>query len=67
MMMMEIFFEEIYPTQLCSKEVLKISQISLKKAKNLTTLARRSWSEAQDELNRCVKVRNQVVKVSQDI
>ena len=62
----EIFFESIFPTQLCSMDVLKLSQNSLKKARNLTTLARRSWSEAQDELNRCVKVRSHEMKLTQD-
>lgn len=62
----EIFFEEIFPTQLCSMDVLKLSQSSIQKAKNLTTLARRGWAEAQDELDRCVKVRTQKVKLSQN-
>jgi len=62
----EIFFEDIFPTQLCSMDVLKLSQSSIQKAKNLTTLARRSWAEAQDELDRCVKVRSQKIKLSQD-
>lgn len=61
----EIYFERVFPTQLCSADILKLSQSSMKKAKNLTSLARRSWSEAQDELDRCVKVRTQGVKLSQ--
>ena len=63
----EIYFEEIFPTQLCSMDVLKMSQSAFKKAKNLTSLASRSWSEAQDELSRCVKVRTQDVNLTKGI
>lgn len=56
----DIYFERLYPLTLCSKEVLKQSEKGMKKAQKLSTLARRSWMEAQDELKRCVKVREMI-------
>jgi aminopeptidase N len=52
----DIYFENLFPIKLCSKDVLSKSELGLKTAKNLTSIARRSWLEAQDELSRCVKV-----------
>ncbi len=53
----DIYFEQLFPAKLCSSEVASLSSSKLKAAKNLTSLAKRSWLEAQDELERCVKVR----------
>lgn len=53
----DIYFESFFPFVVCSEELQKMSQRYFERAKNLTSIARRSWSEAQDELNRCVKVR----------
>jgi aminopeptidase N len=53
----DIYFESFFPHVNCSEELQKMSQRYLERAKNLTSIARRSWKEAQDELNRCVKVR----------
>ncbi len=53
----DIYFEELFPVEICSPSLLKRSETELKKAKNLTSLARRSWLEAQDELKRCVLLR----------
>ena len=53
----DIYFEELFPVEICTPSLLKRSENELKKAKNLTSLARRSWLEAQDELKRCVLVR----------
>lgn len=53
----DFYFESLFPLVVCSEEVRKMSQEYFDRAKNLSSLARRSWSEAQDELNRCVKVR----------
>lgn len=53
----DVYFETFFPHVVCTEELKKQSQTAFDKAKNLTTLAKRSWSEAQDELNRCVKVR----------
>lgn len=53
----EIYFESLFPTNLCSKEVLSMSERHMKSAKKLTSLAKRGWMEAQDELARCVRVR----------
>lgn len=58
----EVWFESLYPQALCSNEVLKLSETHLNKARKLTSIARRAWLEAQDELSRCVKVRNPVKK-----
>jgi aminopeptidase N len=63
----EIYFEEIFPVQLCNGNILSLSEKSFKRAKNLTALARRSWMEAQDELSRCVKVRTQDLKISKGL
>ncbi len=53
----DVYFEAFFPHSVCTEELKKMSQANLDKAKNLTSIAKRSWSEAQDELNRCVKVR----------
>jgi aminopeptidase N len=55
----DIYFEELFPVEVCTSSLLKRSETELKKAKNLTSLARRSWLEAQDELKRCVLVKSQ--------
>lgn len=54
----DIYFDKLFPGNQCNETVLKLSQQKLKTAKNLTNLARRSWLEAQDELDRCVQVRS---------
>ena len=54
----EVYFEELFPTVICNEDILKQSQKALKKARNLTSLAKRAWLEAQDELQRCVQVRS---------
>ncbi len=53
----DLYFEKLFPSDLCSTSILKMSESNLKKAKNLTSIARRSWLEANDELARCVRVR----------
>lgn len=55
--LVEIFFERIFPQNICSAELLKKSQQFFNSAKNLTSLARRSWKEANDELSKCVAIR----------
>lgn len=52
----EIYFENLFPQNLCSKKLLNLSEKSLKAARKLTPLARRYWIENNDELSRCVKV-----------
>lgn len=61
----DVYFERFYPHALCSPELLKMSEKHLKQAKKLTSIARRSWTEAQDELARCVRVRSQVAQSPQ--
>jgi aminopeptidase N len=53
----DVYFEAFFPHTVCTEAMKKKSQKYYEKAKNLTSIARRSWREAQDELNRCVKVR----------
>lgn len=55
--MVGVYLKSFYPLQVCSEKILKQSDESMKKAKHLTTLARRSWMEAQDELKKCLMVR----------
>jgi aminopeptidase N len=53
----EIYFERLFPHNLCSETLLKESRGKLKSAHNLTSLAQRAWLEANDELSRCVSIR----------
>ncbi len=53
----DVYFEAMFPHSVCTEELKNMSQKNLDRAKNLSSIARRSWSEAQDELSRCVKVR----------
>lgn len=53
----DVYFESFFPFALCTDELRKMSLKYFERAKNLSSIARRSWSEAQDDLNRCVKVR----------
>lgn len=53
----DVYFESFFPLVVCTDELRQMSLRYFERAKNLTSIARRSWSEAQDELNRCVKVR----------
>jgi aminopeptidase N len=54
----EIYFENLFPQNLCSQDLLKKSERELKRAQNLTAMTRRYWLEANDELGRCVAIRN---------
>lgn len=54
--LVEIYFDDLFPQNLCSRKVLTASKQALKSARKLTQLALRSWREANDELARCVKV-----------
>jgi aminopeptidase N len=53
----DIYFERLFPLGQCSPETEKISAQKLKSAKNITSIVRKGWREAHDELSRCVKVR----------
>lgn len=55
--MVGVYLKSFYPLQTCSDKVLKQSEKSMQKAKHLTTIARRSWMESQDELKKCLLVR----------
>lgn len=53
----DIYFERFYPANLCTKETLAMSEKAFKKARGLTSIAKRAWREAEDELKRCISVR----------
>lgn len=55
--LVEVYFERLFPGELCSADFAGKSKKMLKSAKGLSPLAKRSWLEAQDELERCVRVR----------
>jgi aminopeptidase N len=55
--MVEIFLWHLFPHDLCSPELLRESQEHFGRAANLIPLARRAWLEANDELARCIAVR----------
>lgn len=58
----DIYFEGLFPFNICSQKLLNRSQRELNKARNLTPLAKRAWLEANDELARCVRVRKPMMK-----
>jgi len=55
--MVGIFLGGLFPHVLCSRELERESRDQLARAKNLIPLARRAWLEANDELARCIAVR----------
>lgn len=58
-----IYFDFLFPSQSCSSSVLKLSERKFKSSKNLTNLAKRNWLEANDELKKCVSIRENSAKV----
>ena len=54
----ELYFGLLYPTNLCDQKALKLSKESFSKAPKLSIFARKRWTEAQDTLEKCVKIRN---------
>jgi aminopeptidase N len=55
--LVEIYFENLFPQNICTIELLRTSKYYLGQSKNTTDLAKRSWKEANDELEKCVAVR----------
>ncbi len=55
--MVEIYFEHLFPQNLCSRDLLDESRTKLTSAKALTPLAKRAWLEANDELSKCIDIR----------
>lgn len=55
--LLDIYFENLFPANLCSAQLLAESKKEMQRAKNLIPLARRAWLEANDELEKCVAVR----------
>lgn len=56
--LVSIYFENLFPASLCSKDLLRQSVTWLKRSRNLTSLAKRAWLEANDELSRCVRIQS---------
>ncbi|MEK6624144.1 MAG: M1 family aminopeptidase [Bdellovibrionota bacterium] len=56
--LVSIYFENLFPSFLCNKNLLNESVATLKRSHNLTSLAKRAWLEANDELSRCVQIQN---------
>ncbi len=54
--LVKIYFDRLFPKNLCSEKLLTRSQAELQAGARLTPLARRAWLEANDELARCVRV-----------
>lgn len=59
--LVDIYFEGLFPQNICSSQLLAKSKTKMASAKNLTPLAKRAWLEANDELSRCVAVRKHQV------
>ena len=59
--LVSIYFDRLFPHTLCSSKLLKESKAKLAGAKNLTPLAKRAWLEANDELEKCVSIRQTTV------
>jgi hypothetical protein len=53
----ELYLEALFPFNICTPQLLDKSVKALRSAKKLTPLARRAWVEANDGLDRCIKVR----------
>ncbi|MES2854974.1 MAG: hypothetical protein V4692_03875, partial [Bdellovibrionota bacterium] len=58
--LVDIYFDKLFPVSVCSKALWKKSEKEMKTAKTLTPMAKRAWSEANDELARCVSIRENV-------
>ena len=52
-----IYFDEMFPYNLCSEALLKQSEETMKVATKMTALSKRGWLEANDELRRCISIR----------
>jgi aminopeptidase N len=59
--LVEIYFEELFPGDLCDKTLYQQSMDQFSKAKNQTNFSRRSWLESNDELKRCIKIRSRAL------
>lgn len=55
--LVEIYFEHLFPQSICTNDLLQQSKKNLEASKTLTAIARRSWTEANDELTKCVSIR----------
>lgn len=62
----ELYFESYFPGTLCSQDLLNTSRQEFKRVRH-TSLLKRAWLEANDELSRCVKVRAKSKQVSKVI
>lgn len=55
--LVEIYFEDLFPHNLCSDALLAVSKLKLRGANKLNPLVKRAWLEANDELAKCISVR----------
>lgn len=55
--LVDAYFKSLFPSLLCNRQLLEYSEKNLKYSKNLTSLARRAWLEANDDLSICVAIR----------
>ncbi len=55
--LVDIYFENLFPQNLCSQDLLEESRAKLTSTKGLTPLAKRAWLEANDELSKCISIR----------
>jgi aminopeptidase N len=53
----KVYFWALFPHNICSEKLLKTSLEQMKKSHGLTNLAKRYWTEANDNLGICVGVR----------
>lgn len=53
----ELYFTNLYPHKLCSEKDLILSKEKFSQAKNLSSYAKKRWTEAQDILQQCVDAR----------
>ncbi len=55
--MVNLYFDHLFPQNLCSEKLLNESLTKLRQTKNLVPLAKRAWLESNDQLSRCISVR----------
>jgi aminopeptidase N len=62
--LVEIYLRALFPQGLCSPELLRESEAQLARAQHLIPIARRAWLESNDELSRCIAVRERSARGS---
>lgn len=54
----DLYFHELFPLEVCSQEVVEMSEKYFKKSKTLTPYAKKRWQMVHEDLKRCVLARN---------